>query len=622
MSRRQKRTLVRIGIAAALLAAAAVIARTVPFFEGIRALPLYLIPYAVIGWDILWRAARNIAHGQVFDENFLMSVATIGAFATGNYEEGVAVMLFYQLGEWFQSCAVASSRRSIAALMDICPDTANRIGPTGEIETVSPSEVAPGSEILVRPGEKIPLDGTVCEGGSTLDTAALTGESAPRRVSVGDPVVSGCLNREGTLRIRTTKPYGESTAAKIVELVESASARKARTENFITRFARWYTPAVVIAAVLLAVLPPLILGGGWTDWIHRALTFLVISCPCALVISVPLTFFCAIGGASRAGILVKGGSDLEALASVSTVVFDKTGTLTEGSFTVTAVHPSVGTAPELLETAAYAETCSDHPIARSVREGYGAEPDSRRVRNAEEIAGRGVRAQVDGHEISAGNSRLMDDVGAAWHACHHTGTTVHVARDGEYMGHIVISDSPKEDAGDAVSALRALGVTRTVMLTGDSEEVARETAKALGIDEYHGALLPGDKVRLLEEILAAAGKTGKTAFVGDGINDAPVLVRADVGIAMGAMGSDAAIEAADIVLMDDAPARIPQAIRIARRTVRIVWENIGFALGVKALILLLGAVGAVGMWAAVFADVGVAALAILNAMRALRIPKT
>ena len=622
MNRRQKRTLWRILTAAALFAAAELLSHFVAALDGIWSLPLFLIPYAVIGYDILWRAARNIAHGQVFDENFLMAIATIGAFFTGSFGEGVAVMLVYQIGELFQSCAVASSRRSIAALMDICPDSASVVTENGEIRTVDPAAVAVGAEIVVKPGEKIPIDGVVLDGTSTLNTAALTGESAPRSISVGDAVASGCINQEGTLRIRTTKPYGESTATKIVELVEKASERKARTENFITRFARWYTPAVVIGALLLAVLPPLILGSGWKEWIHRALIFLVISCPCALVISVPLSFFGGIGGASRAGILVKGGSDLEALSGASTVVFDKTGTLTEGSFTVTAVHPSDGSAEALLETAAHAEIYSDHPIARSVRESYGEAPDARRVAHAEEIAGRGVRAEVDGHTVHAGNSRLMDDAGAAWHACHHAGTTVHVARDGAYLGHIVISDRPKDDAAEAVAALRALGVSRTVMLTGDAEAVAAETAAALGIDEWHAGLLPADKVSLLESLLEKErGGRGKVVFVGDGINDAPVLMRADVGVAMGAMGSDAAIEAADVVLMDDRPAKIPQAIRIARHTMRIVYENIAFALGVKALILLLGALGVAGMWAAVFADVGVAVLAILNAMRALRVPQ-
>ena len=613
MSRKQKKVLIRILLAAVLFAAAF----AVPV-HGIGKLCVFLIPYAVIGWDILWRAVVNIAHGQVFDENFLMALATLGAFATGSYEEGVAVMLFYQIGEWFQSCAVARSRRSIAALMDICPEYAN-VETEGGITQVDPAEVAVGTVILVKAGEKIPLDGVIAAGESSLDTSALTGESVPRTVRAGEAVVSGCINREGLLRVRTTKLYAQSTVSKILELVESASERKAKSEDFITKFARWYTPCVVIVAVLLAVIPPLFVGE-WTEWIHRALIFLVVSCPCALVISVPLSFFGGIGGASRAGILVKGGNYLEVLARADTVVLDKTGTLTRGEFRVSGIHPVSITAEELLAMAAHAEMYSTHPIARSIVEAYGKDPDSHRVSQTEEIAGHGVHAVVDGRDIYAGNSRLMEQSGASAAPVSCAGTVVHLSDGPDYRGYIVISDELKENAAEALSDLHKLGIRRTVMLTGDTKAAAQEIASALEIDAVRAELLPGDKVSAVESMMESDSK-GKVVFVGDGINDAPVLVRSDVGIAMGAMGTDAAIEAADVVLMDDNPAKIPLAIRIARRTMGIVYQNIVFALGVKGAILLLGAFGYAGMWAAVFADVGVSVIAILNASRALRVPK-
>ena len=613
MNKKQKRSLYRILCAAVLFAAAMLLP-----LEGIWRILAFLVPYAVVGWDVLWRAVRNIAHGQVFDENFLMAIASVGAFFTGDCDEGVIVMLLYQVGELFQSCAVAKSRKSIADLMDIAPEYAN-VEQDGVLTQTDPSAVAVGTVIVVKAGEKIPLDGVVTEGDSSLNTAALTGESAPRDVHAGDEVVSGCINQSGLLRIRTTKPYDQSTVAKIVELVENASERKANAENFITKFARWYTPSVVIAAVLLAVVPPLFVGE-WTMWIHRALTFLVISCPCALVISVPLTFFGGIGGASRAGILVKGGNYLEALAKADTIVFDKTGTLTRGEFRVSAEHPRGVTEAALLDTAAHAEMYSDHPIARSVREAYAGELDAARVEDYREIPGRGVSASVDGKAVCAGNGKLMDDVGAQWHACHTPGTIIHVAENGEYLGHLVISDEPKPNAADAIRKLREAGVHRTVMLTGDAKAVGEAIGAQLGLDEVHAELLPADKVNYVEKFLAEE-HNGKLAFVGDGINDAPVLSRADIGIAMGAMGSDAAIEAADIVLMDDDLEKIPLAIRIARRTMRIVHENIIFALGVKAIVLILGATGYAGMWAAVFADVGVSVIAILNAVRALQRPR-
>ena len=605
--------LARIIAAAVLLAAAGYL---IPAQGWVR-LVVFLVPYAVIGWDILWKAVRNISHGQVFDENFLMALATVGAFFTGEFPEAVAVMLFYQIGELFQSYAVGKSRQSIASLMDIRPDYAN-LERDGKTEQVDPEEVAVGDVILVKPGEKIPLDGVVLEGDSMVNTSALTGESVPREAYPGSDVISGCINQNGLLRIRVTKEFGESTVAKILDLVENSSSKKAKAENFITKFARWYTPAVVIAAVLLAVIPPLILQGGWNDWIHRALIFLVISCPCALVISVPLSFFGGIGGASRNGILVKGGNYLESLAHAETVVFDKTGTLTRGVFNVTAIHPNSFSEADLLELAALAESYSDHPISRSIREAYGKDPDLSRVTDVEELSGRGVRVRIDGKTVCAGNDKLMEETGVQWHPCHRVGTTVHIAVDGEYAGHIVISDEVKPDAAQAVSALKQQGISRTVMLTGDAKAVGESVAKELGLDEVHTELLPAGKVDCVEQLLKQKSAKGTLVFVGDGINDAPVLSRADIGIAMGAMGSDAAIEAADIVLMDDKPSKIADAIRIARKTLRIVTQNIVFALAIKGIVLLLGALGLANMWEAVFADVGVSVIAILNAMRALK----
>jgi Cd2+/Zn2+-exporting ATPase len=613
MSRKQKKTLARI-LVSGVLFGVAVLAPV----QGWQKLLLCLVPYGIIGWDVLWKAVRNIFRGQVFDENFLMALATVGAFFTGEYPEGVAVMLFYQVGELFQSYAVGRSRQSIAALMDIRPDYAN-VEREGRLVQVDPEEVAVGDTIVIKAGEKVPLDGVVLEGASSLDTKALTGESLPRDIAPGDDVVSGCINQSGLLRVQVTKPFGDSTVAKILDLVENSSSKKARAENFITRFARYYTPAVVAAAVLLAVLSPFAAGISWQDGIHRALIFLVISCPCALVISVPLSFFGGIGGASKLGILVKGGNYLEALADTRVVVFDKTGTLTKGVFNVTAIHPDQAGEKRLLEVAALAESYSDHPISRSIREAWGAELDTSRVGKVEELSGRGVRAVVDGRTVCAGNGKLMDEIGVTWHPCHRVGTTVHVAEDGVYLGHIVISDQVKPDAAEAIRKLKALGVSRTVMLTGDAKEVGESVARELGLDEVHTQLLPGDKVRWVEKLLEEKPPKGKLAFVGDGINDAPVLSRADVGIAMGALGSDAAIEAADIVLMDDAPSRIADAVRIARRTLAIVRQNIVFALGVKGLVLLLGALGTANMWEAVFADVGVSVIAILNAGRALRV---
>ena len=589
-------------------------------FTGIFELLVYLVPYAIIGWDVLWRAARNIAHGQVFDENFLMALATIGAFATSEYPEAVAVMLFYQIGELFQSYAVGRSRQSIAALMDIRPDYAN-IEKDGTLIQVDPDEVAVGDMIVIRPGEKIPLDGVVLAGTSTVDTAALTGESLPRDVVEGDDVISGCINQSGLLRVQVTKAFGESTVAKILDLVENSSSKKARAENFITKFARYYTPCVVIGALLLALIPPLFVGS-WSEWIHRALIFLVISCPCALVISVPLSFFGGIGGASKCGILIKGGNYLESLANTEIVVFDKTGTLTKGVFNVTAIHPDKVSEAELLELAALAESYSNHPISRSLKEAYDQEIDASRIRDAEELSGRGVRAVIDGKTVCAGNDKLMEQIGVKWHPCHHVGTTVHVSVDGVYAGHIVISDELKPDAKHAISALKALGIRKSVMLTGDADAVGRNVADELGLDEVHTQLLPAGKVDCVETLLKEKTARGRLAFVGDGINDAPVLSRADIGIAMGAMGSDAAIEAADIVLMDDKPSKIATAIHIAQKTLRIVKQNIVFALGVKALVLILGAAGKASMWEAVFADVGVMVIAILNAARALKISES
>ena len=563
---------------------------------------------------------RNIAHGQVFDENFLTAIATIGAFFTGEYPEGVAVMLFYQVGELFQSYAVGRSRKSIASLMDIRPDYAN-IEQEGKLIQVDPSEVTVGDVIVIKAGEKVPLDGVVLEGNSSLDTAALTGESLPREIEPGDDVISGCINQSGLLRVRVTKVFGESTVAKILNLVENSSSKKAKAENFITKFARYYTPCVVIGALLLAVLPPLFFGGEWSDWVHRALIFLVISCPCALVISVPLSFFGGIGGASKCGVLVKGGNYMEVLAKTDIVVFDKTGTLTKGVFNVTAIHPDTVSEAQLLELAALAESYSDHPISRSLKDAYNQEIDTARVGEVEEVAGRGVRAKVDGKLVCVGNDKLMDERGVAWHPCHHIGTTVHVEVDGLYAGHIVISDEIKADAPDAIRALKEQGVQKTVMLTGDAKAVGESVAAQLGIDKVYTQLLPADKVARVEELLSQKAPKSRLAFVGDGINDAPVLSRADIGIAMGAMGSDAAIEAADIVLMDDKPSKIAAAIEIAKKTLRIVRQNIIFALAVKALVLILGAFGMANMWEAVFADVGVSVIAILNAMRALRVEK-
>ena len=615
MSKKQKRMLARIAAAALLFAAAL----PLPLM-GLARLAVFLLPYAVVGWDVLWRAVRNIAHGQVFDENFLMALATIGALATGEYPEAVFVMLFYQVGELFQSYAVDQSRKSITALMDIRPDYAN-MEVDGQLQQVDPEDVAVGDTIVIKPGERIPLDGVVLEGTTTVDTAALTGESLPREAGPGDDVISGCVNLSGLLRVQVTRPFEESTVSKILDLVENASGRKAKAEHFITKFARYYTPIVVLAAVALAVLPPLFTSIQWVDSIQRALNFLVVSCPCALVISVPLSFFGGIGGASRDGILVKGGNYLEVLARAEIVVFDKTGTLTQGVFNVTAIHPDDCSEGQLLELAALAESWSDHPISRSLKEAYGKELDPARVSEAEELSGRGVRAVVDGRTICAGNDKLMEDIGVSWHPCHRVGTTVHVAADGVYLGHIVISDQVKPDAKEAIAALKSQGVRKTVMLTGDAREVGEDVAGRLGLDEVHTQLLPAGKVEQVEALLKQVSPKGALAFVGDGINDAPVLSRADVGIAMGGLGSDAAIEAADIVLMDDKPSKIAHAISIARRTLAIVRQNIVFALAVKLLVLVLSAAGWASMWAAVFADVGVSVIAILNAMRCLRQPK-
>ena len=612
MTKKQKKMLVRIFISAVLFLAVVLMP-----LNGIERIAAFIVPYLVIGGDVLWKAIRNIAHGQIFDENFLMALATVGAFGTGEFPEAVAVMLFYQVGEWFQGYAVGRSRQSIAKLMDIRPDYAN-IEQNGKLVEVDPEEVSIGQTIVIKAGERIPLDGIVLEGKSTVDTAALTGESLPRDVAPGDDVISGCINQNGLLRVRVTKEFGESTVAKILDLVENASAKKAKAENFITKFARYYTPCVVIGAVLLALVPPLIVGG-WTMWIQRALIFLVISCPCALVISVPLSFFGGIGGASKCGILVKGGNYLEVLAKTQTVVFDKTGTLTKGVFNVTAIHPEQCSEAELLEMAAYAESYSDHPISRSLKEAYAEEIDALRVSQVEEISGRGVHATIDGKRVCVGNDKLMENIGVSWHPCHRVGTTVHVAIDGVYAGHIVISDEIKQDAAKAIRQLKAEGVEKTVMLTGDAKAVGESVAKELGLDEVYTQLLPADKVEKVEQLLNHRQGNGKLAFVGDGINDAPVLSRADLGIAMGAMGSDAAIEAADVVLMDDQPSKIATAIRIAKKTLGIVKQNIVFALAIKGLFLIMGAFGVANMWEAVFADVGVAIIAILNAMRALKV---
>ena len=626
----RNRILLAIGLFAVILVAEKTDALAQAFgsYSPYVAFALYLVPYLIAGYDVLIKAWRNIRRGQAFDEAFLMTVATIGAFATILFPEtepqaaeGCAVMLFYQVGELFQSYAVGKSRKSISEMMDIAPDYAN-IERDGELEEVDPDEVAVGSIIVVKPGERVPIDGVVTEGASQLDTAALTGESIPRHVEPGAEVISGCINMTGVLRIRTTKPFGESTVSRILELVENASEKKARTENFITRFARVYTPVVTISAVLLAVIPPLAGMGAWSDWLLRGLTFLVVSCPCALVISVPLSFFGGIGGASKLGVLVKGSNYLELLSKVDTVVFDKTGTLTSGTFNVVAVHPEAGVDPDyVLSNAAYAEAFSDHPIAVSVRAAYSGVIDQARIRDVREESGHGVSARVDEHVIMVGNDKLMASHGASWHDCELTGTILHVTVDGRYVGHIVIADVVKDDAAQTIRDLHEAGVKRCVMLTGDRRDVAEAVGAQLGIDEVLAQLLPADKVSAVEHLLGLEHGDGKLAFVGDGINDAPVLMRADVGIAMGAMGSDAAIEAADVVLMDDKPSKIASAMRIARKTMRIVWQNIVFAIGVKVVILVLAAFGIANMWLAVFGDVGVAMIAILNAMRAMQVPE-
>ena len=624
MNRKQKKMLARILTAAAMLIALKLIPVT-----GVLQLALYLVAYLVIGYDILKKAWRGILNRQVFDENFLMAVATVGAFAlaivsrSGDYVEAIAVMLFYQIGELFQSYAVGKSRRNISALMDIRPDYAN-IERDGRLEKVDPDEVEIGSVIVVQPGEKVPLDGVILSGASSLNTSALTGESLPRDAKAGDEVISGCINMTGVLRIQTTKAFGESTVSKILELVEDSSSHKSKSENFISKFARVYTPAVCYSALALAVLPPvvrLMLGhpAQWGDWVYRALTFLVISCPCALVISIPLSFFAGIGGASKEGVLIKGSNYLETLSQVKTVVFDKTGTLTQGVFEVSGVHHSEMENEKLLEYAALAECASSHPISKSLQRAYGKAIDRDRVRDIQEISGKGVSAVVDGHAVLAGNDKLMALRGIPFIGCHSVGTIIHIAIDGQYAGHIVISDVVKPHAKEAIERLKHAGVEKTVMLTGDSRRVADQVAGALGVDEVHSELLPADKVAQVEKLLAGKGGRDKLAFVGDGINDAPVLSRADIGIAMGAMGSDAAIEAADVVLMDDDPLKIAKAIRISRKCIGIVYQNIVFALAVKFACLALGALGLANMWAAIFADVGVMVLAVLNAIRALRV---
>ncbi len=610
MTKKQKKILTRIIISAVLFAAGLFIP------NEIADIILFMASYLVIGWDIVWKAMRNIAHGQIFDENFLMAVATIGAVILGEYPEAAEVMLFYQIGELFQSYAVGKSRRSISDLMDIRPDYAN-IEKDGKLEQVDPEDVAVGDIIVIKAGERIPLDGIVEQGESTVNTSALTGESLPRDVAAGSSVISGCVNQSGLLHVRVTKEFGESTVSKILDLVENASSKKAKAENFITKFARYYTPGVVIAAVLVAVFPPLFGFGPFSLWVSRALTFLVISCPCALLISIPLSFFGGIGGASARGILVKGSNYMEALANAETVVFDKTGTLTKGSFKVTAVHPKEMSEAELLEVAALAESFSDHPISRSLREAYGKEIDNTRVSDVTEVSGHGVHAKVDGRRVSIGNDKLMEQTGAKWHACHKIGTIVHVAVEGEYVGHIVISDEVKPDSAKAIQELERQGVRKMVMLTGDSAQVGKAVAEELGIKEVYTDLLPADKTERVEALLNEKSKQGQLVFVGDGINDAPVLSRADIGIAMGGMGSDAAIEAADIVLMDDQPSKIATAIRISKKTLRIVRENIVIALGVKASMLILVTVGLASMQGAIFSDVGVMIIAVLNAARAL-----
>lgn len=621
MNKKQKKVFVRIIITAVLT----IVFSQLPI-EGWLRLALFLIPYLVIGYDILKKAFKGILNRQVFDENFLMAVATIGAIVLGNYTEGVAVMLFYQIGELFQSYAVGKSRRNISELMDIRPDYAN-IERDGKLEKVDPDEVEIGTIIVVQPGEKVPIDGIVAEGSTTLNTSALTGESLPREVTVGDEVVSGCINMTGVLKIETTKEFGESTVSKILDLVENSSSKKSKSENFISKFARYYTPAVCYGALALAVLPPvvrmLILGltPEWGDWIYRALTFLVISCPCALVISIPLSFFAGIGGASREGVLVKGSNYLETLAQTKYVVFDKTGTMTQGVFEVSGVHHNKMEEEKLLEYAALAESASSHPISKSLQRAYGKAIDRSRVTDVEEISGNGVTAKVDGVPVAAGNAKLMERLGIDYQECHHVGTIVHMAVNGEYAGHILISDILKPNAKAAIQSLKHAGITKTVMLTGDAKNVAEQVAKELDISEVYSELLPADKVTKVEELLQQKGEKEKLAFVGDGINDAPVLSRADIGIAMGALGSDAAIEAADVVLMDDDPLKIAKAIKISRKCLRIVYENIYFAIGIKVLCLILGALGIANMWLAIFADVGVMVLAVLNAIRALFVKK-
>lgn len=608
MSRRQKKTLARIIASATLLVGAHFVPVT-----GILQLLVFLVPYIVIGYDVLWGAFRNILRGQVFDEKFLMTIATVGAFATGEFPEASAVMLFYQVGEFFQSIAVGKSRKSIAALMYIRPDSAVVIR-EGKEETVSPEEVEIGETIIIRPGEKIPLDGEISSGTTTVNTAALTGESLPVDKTEGEQVISGSINLSGVITVKTQRRYEESTVAKILELVENSSEKKARVENFITRFARYYTPCVVIAAILLAVVPPLVLDGGWSNWIHRALIFLVVSCPCALVVSVPLSFFGGIGGASREGVLIKGANYLEALSNVDTVVFDKTGTLTKGSFAVNAIHSEDISKQELLEIAAASESFSTHPLGRAVVSAYEGKIEKSRVASAKELAGMGLEAVVDGETYYLGNGTLMQKAGVDFHECELSGTVIHVARGAKYLGHIIINDEIKADSKEAISALKSVGIKKTVMLTGDSEAVAQSVGKEIGIDKVRAKLLPANKVEEVEKLLDGGAKL---AFVGDGINDAPVLSRADVGIAMGALGSDAAIESADVVLMDDKPSKISLAIKISRKTMRIVRQNIVFSLAVKGMILVLAAFGIANMWTAVFGDVGVMVIAILNALRAM-----
>ena len=621
MTKKQKKVLIRIIIAAVLVIAL----QFIPV-KGYVRFGLYMIPYFVIGYDILKKAGKGILNRQIFDENFLMAVATIGAIALGDYKEGTAVMLFYQIGELFQSYAVGKSRRNISDLMDIRPDYAN-VEKDGELEQVDPDEIEIGTVIVVQPGEKVPIDGVVVEGTSSLNTSALTGESVPREVSVDDEIISGCINMTGLLKIRTTKEFGESTVSKILELVENASSRKSRSENFISKFAKIYTPAVCYGALALAILPPIVrmafmgLAPEWGDWVYRALTFLVISCPCALVISIPLSFFAGIGGASREGVLVKGSSFLETLSQTKIVVFDKTGTMTKGVFEVNGIHHSPYKDEELLEYAALAESYSTHPISKSLQRAYGKPIDKNRVSDVEEIGGHGLTAKVDGKVVAAGNAKLLKKLGIEYHDCSHVGTIVHVAIDGKYAGHILISDVIKEHAAEAIAALKKSGIEKTVMLTGDAKNVADHVAAQLGIDEVCSELLPGDKVEKVEELLTKKSEKDKLAFVGDGINDAPVLSRADIGIAMGALGSDAAIEAADIVLMDDDPLKISKAIRISRKCIRIVYENIYFAIGIKVICLVLGALGIANMWFAIFADVGVMILAVLNAIRTLFVKK-